>query len=296
MHPPIAPGAASRTHSTREDVVRVSRFIVLGLMLLAVVAGSCSRQGTESLSRLTSPDPGAAPGDTTPNPPPPPPPPPPPFPVVEFVGSDSVIAGHASVARFRVGNESNAPYTMPWFTNGGSNWPDFPMSGSIPLLALEQRVIELAFTVPDTAMPGPRWLELHVQRPDGSTTYATGGLMVINPSPPPPPPPPPPAAQPVTFVFADPMIAGATGIARFRVTNESAAPFSMQWSTLGGSGWPGFPMSGTIALAADETRDLDLTIAVPDTAVAGPRWLEMHVTRPNGLGEGYAYGTMWVVP
>jgi hypothetical protein len=277
--------------------VRASRFIVPGLLLLAIVAGACSRKGDSLTDRLAGPGPGAAPGDTTPNPPPPPPPPPPAFPAVEFLGADSVVAGHATVARFRVGNAGDAPYTMAWFTNGGSNWPDFPMSGSVALDALEQKVIELVFTVPDSAVPGPRWLELHVQLPDASTTSAHGTLNVVNAAPPPPPPPPPPpAVRPVVLVFVDTLTAGSSGTARFRVANESSAAFTMQWYTRGGSGWPGFPMSGSVALQGDEERDLDLTIAVPDTAVAGPRWLEMHVSRPNGLGEGYENATILVRP
>jgi hypothetical protein len=106
----------------------------------------------------------------------------------------------------------------------------------------------------------------------------------IPPGPPPPrphpgPKPPIPA---VVFVSADSASAPDSVDTRWQLGNDSHKPFTMPWTLTSSRNWPGFPKSGTVALAAKGTQLLVVAVLVPDTAAAGPAPLRMTVTRSDG--------------
>jgi len=106
----------------------------------------------------------------------------------------------------------------------------------------------------------------------------------------PPPPPAPPPISPLVYLGADTAQAGGTVTQHWRLTNESMSSFTMAWTLEAHPVWPGLPQNGSVALAGGEARELTTTVAIPDTAAAGFRWLRLIVTRPNGLGDASADG------
>ena len=98
----------------------------------------------------------------------------------------------------------------------------------------------------------------------------------------PPPPPPPAPVSPVVYLGADTVQVGGTVTQHWRLTNESASSFTMQWTLAAVPAWPGLPQSGSMLLAGKESRDLTTTASIPDTAAYGWRWLRLIVTRPDG--------------
>jgi hypothetical protein len=112
---------------------------------------------------------------------------------------------------------------------------------------------------------------------------------------PPPPPPPPPLILPVAFTGADSAYAGATGHLRWAIGNESEAPFTVQYTLRCGLAWPGFPISGSISIAARTAVPLTTPVAVPASAEPGQVEFEMTVTRPNGIPPTTALGALQVV-
>lgn len=95
----------------------------------------------------------------------PPPPPPPPFPVIEFMGPDSVRIGAHNFLNWQLGNQSNHPFTMSWTAQGPGSW-GFPFSGSVSLGPLERQIVSVTFDVPDSVAAGSRWVQMTVTRPD----------------------------------------------------------------------------------------------------------------------------------
>ena len=102
----------------------------------------------------------------------------------------------------------------------------------------------------------------------------------------PPPPHPHPGPKPpipaVVFVSADSATAPDSVDTRWQLGNDSHKAFTMPWTLTTTRNWPGFPKSGTVALAAKGTQLLVVPVLVPDTAAAGPAPLLMTVTRSDG--------------
>jgi hypothetical protein len=127
---------------------------------------------------------------------------------------------------------------------------------------------------------------------------ATPGDSVPPPpgdSVPPPPPPPPPPIVPVAFAGADSAIAGGTGHLRWAIGNESNASFTVHYTLQCGQNWPGFPLNGSINIAASTAVPLTIPVAVPSNAATGEVQFTMTVTRPNGIPPTSADGSLLVV-
>ena len=103
-----------------------------------------------------------------------------------------------------------------------------------------------------------------------------------NHPPHPPHPNPRPTIDPVVFVSADSAFAGDSTMTRWQLGNDSKKPFTMPWTLTSARHWPGFPISGSLALGARETRLLLVGVVVPDTAGPGPALLTMTVTLRDG--------------
>ena len=226
---------------------------------------------------------GFAKPDTTPKPTPPPDTT---FIPAEFVSADSTEAGATGVSRWLV--RSKKPFTTAWTLSGDPSWPGFPIQGTVRLTPNKAVSLSIPFPVPSFATSGIYPLQLQVTSSNGLYT-AFGQVRVFgNDSTPPPPPEPP-----VTFLGADSIQAGTSGNTFWRLTNESSHAFTMDWTLSATSAWPGYPIQGSVSLAPNESRQITVAVAVPDTATAGPRRLEMQVTRPDSLPPASASG--WIL-
>jgi hypothetical protein len=264
--------------------------------LAALVAGTgCGNQSMTSLTSLKGkigPNTG---GGSDSIPPPPPPPNPGYILPVEFQGSDSTVAGGTGELRWAIGNESDAVFTADYTLTCALNWPGFPKTGSIAVPALHTAPLAIPVAVPANAATGMVEFRMEVTRPNGiPPTTADGWLRVYSNAPPPPPPPPP--VTPVVYLGADSVQAGGTLTQSWRLTNESAQPFTMQWTLSSHPNWAGLPQSGSVSLLGGEARDITTTASVPDTAAAGVRWLRMTVSRPNGLPDASTDGHFLILP
>lgn len=270
---------------------------MLTLTMLAVVAGmsGCSKQPTTSPLHSVRPGPSAGdPSDTIPSPPPPPAPPPPILPIA-FYGSDSAHVGTTAQLSWVIGNESSAPFTVDWTLTCALDWPGFPKTGSVAVLPESLKWLDVQVDVPSDAATGMVEFRMTVTRPNGiPPTSANGWLRVVSTAPPPPPPPPP--VVPLVYLGGDSVQAGGTLTQQWQLTNESPAPFTMNWTLSSHPNWPGLPKSGSVTLSGDEVFRLTTTATVPDTVTAGYRWLRMTVTRPNGLPDASTDGYFLVRP
>jgi len=130
-----------------------------------------------------------------------------------------------------------------------------------------------------------------------SGTGTAGGNDLVNPlapfatAPPdsnpnrpphPPHPNPHPPLEAVVFVSADSASAGDSTTTRWQLGNDSKKPFTMPWTLTSARNWPGFPISGSVALGASATQLLLVGVVVPDTAAGGEARLTMTVTRSDG--------------
>jgi hypothetical protein len=104
-----------------------------------------------------------------------------------------------------------------------------------------------------------------------------------NHPPHPPHPSPPPPIPAVVFISADTAFAGdSSATTRWQLGNDSKKAFTMPWTLTSSRNWPGFPKSGSVALAGSGTQLLLVGVAIPDTAAAGFNPLTMTVTRADG--------------
>jgi hypothetical protein len=268
-----------------EAMMKPRKLLALGLVAAMPIAVGCSSNGTRIEGQALIFENPFSPNDTTPIFPPPPPSPP--IPPVVFGGADSTQAGSIGVTRWWLGNDGKAPFTVHWTLSDEQGWPGLPIQGALEIPARQQRLLEVPVSVPASATSSMYPLRITVDRPGGLTTTGDGGIRVFGNDPPPPPPPPFAAVE---FIGSDSISAGQSGFSRWRLGNESDQPFTMSWTLRGN-----FTRQGTVDLLPLERRVLAVEIAVPDTAAAGERWLEMHVTRPNGA-DGWAYGRYWVRP
>jgi hypothetical protein len=110
-----------------------------------------------------------------------------------------------------------------------------------------------------------------------------------------PPPNPPAPILPVAFAGSDSAYAGTTGHLRWAIGNESAAPFTVQYTLDCALNWPGFPVTGSITIAETTVVPLTIPVAVPSDAVTGMVEFRMTVTRPSGIGPTTADGWLRVV-
>jgi len=261
--------------------------------VLAVIAGSgCSKSPTSLTSASHNVTPGQSGGqDSTPVPPPPPAP----ILPIAFLGSDSTAAGSSGALRWAVGNDSDAPFVVHWTLTVSAAWPGYPKTGSIMVPAQSDSAITVTVAVPATQAAGMVGFTMEVTRPNGvGPATADGWLRVYTYLP--PPPPPPPAVVPLVYLGADSTYVGGTVTQHWRLTNESASPFTMQWTLAAFQAWPGFPQSGSVALDGGESRELATTASVPDTVTAGWRWTSLTVTRPSGLPDASVDGRFLVRP
>ena len=116
-----------------------------------------------------------------------------------------------------------------------------------------------------------------------------------NPGGPHPHPGPPPPTPAVVFISADSAFAGDSTATRWQLSNDSPRSFTMPWTLTSVRNWPGFPKSGSVALAPRGTQLLVVAVAVPDTAAAGGAPLLMTVTQRNG-STASASGAIQVSP
>jgi hypothetical protein len=172
-----------------EEPVKPRIALALSVVCLAfVTAGSCSRNHTSSLaaggplSHLTAPvDAGAPPDSGHGGGPPPHPGPKPPMPAVAFVSTDSVLPGDSASTRWNLRNTAHQSFTMPWVLTSARNWPGFPKSGSVTLAALGSQLLTVGVQVPDTAAAGLAGLTMTVTSKDGTTSSASGAIVVRSP-------------------------------------------------------------------------------------------------------------------
>ena len=160
-----------------------SRQLLLGCLLVMVCAATgCSRNlagGLTGVSRRSTLHTGTG-QDSLPTPPPPAPdsvvlP-------VQFVGSDSVASGHVSLTRWRVGNDSSAPFTLHWDVHAATDssagtWPAFPITGTVDIAAMSVRDVQVGVSVPEGAHQGFYLIAMSVTRPGAAPTDAEGGIL-----------------------------------------------------------------------------------------------------------------------
>jgi hypothetical protein len=100
----------------------------------------------------------------------------------------------------------------------------------------------------------------------------------------PPQPPTDPVIQPALFLsHADSTAAGGTAGTRWLLGNDSHQSFTMHWTLTSDVGWPGFPIQGTVDLAALSTQVVTIPVAVPAGTTPGMYGLTIVVTRPGDL-------------
>jgi hypothetical protein len=265
--------------------MRSRLWIALALSTLVVGLGACSKQDLGVEPRVTIRGfGGAAKPDTTPKPTPPPDTT---FVPAEFVSADSTQAGASGVSRWLL--RTKKAFTTTWTLTGDPSWPGFPIQGTLKLTPNKAVSLSVPFLVPSSAISGIYPLQLQVTSTNGLYT-AFGQVRVFgNDSVPPPPPQPA-----VEFTGSDSVMAGTSGNTYWRVTNESGHNFTMDWTLTARYAWPGFPLQGSVALGPNESRQLIVAVPVPDTAAAGPRMLDMQVTRPDGLPNGASTGWIFI--
>jgi hypothetical protein len=223
-------------------------------------------------------------GDSTPNPHPQPPSDTLIIPV-QFVSADSTEAGHAGTSRWLLGNAGQKPFTTTWILTADPTWPGYPITGTLRIGPSRVVPLSVPVPVPFSAVDGLYTLRMAVLTPSADTSVAFGSIRVFGNEP---PPPPPPLAPAVVFVGADSIQAGTTGQTRWEVTNESSHDFTMTWTLSTPYQWPGLPKQGTVFLGPNQQQQLVVSVAVPDTVQAGPRRLDMQVTRPDSLPSASA--------
>ena len=168
---------------------------------------------------------------------------------------------------------------MTWSLTADPSWPGFPITGVQRIGPARTVPLSVGVPVPASATSGLYTLWLTVSTTPNAS-YASYGTMRVFGNEPPPTPPPTPA---VAFAGSDSVPPGSTAHTGWRLFNESLHPFTMTWTLQHRSQWPGFPTQGTVDLAGQEQRFIDVGVAVPDTAVVGLRTIDMTVTRPDGL-------------
>jgi hypothetical protein len=103
-------------------------------------------------------------------------------------------------------------------------------------------------------------------------------------TPQPPPPPQPPVIQPAVFLsYADSTAAGGTAQTRWLLGDDSDQSFTMHWTLTSDPGWPGFPIVGSVGLAALSTQVVTIPVTVPAGTTPGIYGLTIVVTRPGNL-------------
>jgi hypothetical protein len=271
--------------------VRIAAAMFAWSVLAVIVGSGCSKSPTSLTSAFRSAMPGQGGGqDSTPVPPTPPQAP---ILPIAFLGSDSTAAGSSGALRWAVGNDSDAPFVVHWTLTVSALWPGYPKTGSLMVPAQSDSAITVTVAVPASQPSGMVDFTMEVTRPNGvGPTTADGWLRVDSYLP----PPPPPAVVPLVYLGADSVYAGGTVTQHWRLTNESASPFTMQWTLAAYPAWPGLPQEGSLALAGGESRELATTASIPDTVAAGWRWLRLTVTRPNGLADASVDGQFLIRP
>ena len=268
---------------------------VLGLVAVLIVSlGGCSKHdlGVAPRLEMKAVGGGAARPDSTPNPHPTPPPDTL-IQSLQFVGADSTQAGSTGTSRWLLGNPDKKPLTTTWTLTADPSWPGFPIRGTLRIGPAREVPLSVGVPVPASATSGLYTLQMEMVTSPNSTAIVYGNIRVFGNEPPPPPPPPPPA---VVFMRADSTVAGGTSQTAWALTNESNHDFTMDWTLSTFSNWPGLPQQGSIALGPNETRALVVAVAVPDTAAAGPRRVDMQVTRPDSLPPASTSGFIYVLP
>jgi hypothetical protein len=260
-------------------------------VVLAIVGCSKHDLGVEPRLRLGAHGNPAAKPDSQP-PHPTPPPDTTTVPPIEFLSADSVQAGSSGVSHWRIGNNGKKPFTSAWTLYPQySDWPGYPIQGTIKLGPSKTAPLDVTFSVPASATSGLYLLFMAVTTFSGVTYQSYGYVRVYGNEPPPPPPPPP---SPVLFFGSDSTLVGTSGNTTWQLTNESDHPFTMQWSLASVNGWPGFPIQGSTALSANGSTLINVSVPVPDTVSAGAHPLELTVTRPDTLPPASAQGWIFV--
>ncbi len=134
----------------------------------------------------------------------------------------------------------------------------------------------------------------HAGDPLGPRTPSTGDPVAPGDTvPKPPPPPPTPSVPLVVCVGFDSTQAGTTGITHWRFANDSTVAITVHWSVTAEAGWPGFPVTGTVALDPQSTKLVNVAIAVPASAAACQVYA-LHMTATLGGLDYFADGVIRV--
>lgn len=271
---------------------RLFPLALLILVVLAISAAGCSKNDLGVAPKFGAAL-GGSPRDTTPKPPHPTPPPDTSIVAVQFLGADSTQAGTTGTSRWRLGNNGKKPATFNWsLTVADSSWPGYPIQGMQRIGPGRTADISVPVPVPGFAPSGFYTLQLAAGTSPTNTSVGYGAIRVFGNDQPPPPPPTPA----VIFWSADSVHAGQTSQTAWQVHNESNHDFTMAWSLSSVSGWAGLPKTGTVDLAPNATQLLFVSVDVPDTAAAGPRRVDMQVSRPDGLPPASTPGFISVLP
>ena len=173
--------------------MKAKLLIALGILAVAAIAvAGCSRNdpgAAGSRSLLANPfAPGAAAPakpDSIPGGPPPPKPSPPPILSASFVSTDTAAAGVTVNTFWRLGNPNHSTFTTHWRLTENQGWAGFPIEGDATLAPLSTQMLQLQFTVPDSAGPGIYPLHMTVTQRHGGDFTADGYVRVIQPGGPP---------------------------------------------------------------------------------------------------------------
>jgi hypothetical protein len=275
----------------------MKRIIPSALALVAAVIvsmGGCSKHDLGTAPQLEMKTLGGAlRPDSTPNPPHPTPPPDTLVQYLQFVGADSTQAGSTGTSRWLLGNPNKKAFTTTWTLTADPSWPGFPITGTLRLGPSREVPLSVGVPVPASASSGVYTIQMEMVTSPNSTYIVYGQIRVFGNEP---PPSPPPTQSAVVFLSADSVTAGGTSQTSWALTNESNHDFTMNWTLSTFNNWPGLPQQGSVALGPNETRSLVVAVAVPDTATAGPRRVDMEVTRPDGLPPQTSNGFIDVLP
>jgi hypothetical protein len=187
-------------------------------------------------------------------------PPPPPV-IAGCPGDREVTAGSHLDLVFQLGPLEQGG-TLDYVLSSQRAWPGLPVSGAVTLLPKEVQSLPFGIDVPDSAAAGPNRLRLAATLRGVGSSGSCDAVMTVSP----------PASIPAVDLTCAPGVTSIPGgqvRGRFRATLTGSAATSLDWAATSVRAWPGFPRSGNVPVGGGGLANLDLDIAVPDTARVG---------------------------